>query len=181
MVAMRKRNLIILGGLLGAAAGWAMASSNPPLETVPQVDLGRYVGRWYEIARYPNRFERKCDRDVTAEYSIKRNGDIRVVNSCVKISGDVTQSIGAAKVVDKSTNAKLKVTFFWPFYGKYWIIALGWDYDYAVVGEPSRKYLWILSRNPQMPADLYREITGRLAAKGYDASKLVKTRQTGAR
>jgi apolipoprotein D and lipocalin family protein len=178
---MRPRNLIILGGLLGAAAGWAIASSNPPLETVPHVDLNRYVGRWYEIARYPNSFERKCDRDVTAEYSIKRNGDIRVVNSCVTSSGSISRSTGTAKIVDKSTNAKLKVTFFWPFYGKYWIIGLAQDYDYAVVGEPSRKYLWILSRSSHMPDDLYQQITARLPDKGYDASKLVRTRQTGAR
>ncbi|MGH9718257.1 MAG: lipocalin family protein [Candidatus Acidiferrales bacterium] len=177
---MRQRNLIIVGGLLGAAAGWAVANSNPALETVPEVDLGRYVGRWFEIARYPNRFERKCYRNVTAEYSTSRNGDIRVVNSCVKASGHVTQSIGVARVVDKSTNAKLKVTFFWPFYGKYWIIDLGRDYDYAVIEEPSRRYLWILSRNPQMPGDLYQRVTARLAAIGYDASRLMKTSQTAA-
>jgi apolipoprotein D and lipocalin family protein len=178
---MRRRNLVLLGGLLGAAAGWAIARSNPPLETVPRVDLHRYIGRWYEIARYPNSFERKCDRDVTAQYSIKRNGDIRVVNSCITSSGSITRSTGTAKIVDKSTNAKLKVTFFWPFYGKYWIIALGRDYDYAVVGEPSRKYLWILSRTPQMSDDLYQQLTAQLAEKAYDTSKLVRTRQTGAR
>lgn len=178
---MRRRNSILLGGLLGAAAGWVIASSNPPLETVPHVDLNRYTGRWHEIARYPNSFERKCDRDVTAQYSVKRNGDIRVVNSCVTSSGAISRSTGTAKVVDKATNAKLKVTFFWPFYGKYWIIALGRDYDYAVVGEPSRRYLWILSRSPHMTADLYQQITARLAEKSYDASKLVRTRQTGTR
>jgi len=178
---MRRRNLVLLGGLLGAAAGWAIARSNPPLETVPRVDLHRYIGRWYEIARYPNSFERKCDRDVTAQYSIKRNGDIRVVNSCITSSSSITRSTGTAKIVDKSTNAKLKVTFFWPFYGKYWIIALGRDYDYAVVGEPSRKYLWILGRTPQMSDDLYQQLTAQLAEKAYDASKLVRTRQTGAR
>ncbi|HVB87730.1 MAG TPA: lipocalin family protein [Candidatus Dormibacteraeota bacterium] len=178
---MRKRNIIILGSLIGAAAGWAFAHSNSPLETVPNVDLSRYTGRWYEIARYPNRFERKCDRDVTAEYSIKNNGDIRVANSCVKSSGAITQAIGTAKAIDKATNAKLKVAFFWPFYGKYWIIDLGQNYDYAVVGEPAREYLWILSRTPQMPDPLYQQITARLASKGYDASKLVKTRQTALR
>ncbi|MGA9882698.1 MAG: lipocalin family protein [Candidatus Acidiferrales bacterium] len=178
---MRKQNALILGGLLGMAAAWALARSNPPLDTVPQVDLDRYLGRWYEIARYPNRFERKCDRDVTAEYSIERNGKIRVTNSCVKSNGAITRAVGAAKVADKSTNAKLKVVFFRPFYGKYWIIDLGRDYDYAVVGEPSRRYLWILSRTPKMSNDLYSSITSRLAAKGYDASKLIQARQTAAR
>lgn len=176
---MRTRDLVVLGGVLGVAVGLAVACSNSPLETVPKVDLDRYLGRWYEIARYPNSFERKCDRDVTAEYSIKKNGDIRVVNSCVESSGKIARAVGTAKIVDKSTNSKLKVSFFWPFYGKYWIIDLGPDYDYAVVGEPSRRYLWILSRTPDMPDDLYREITGELATKGYEASKLVKIRQTG--
>jgi apolipoprotein D and lipocalin family protein len=178
---MRKRNLILLGGLVGAAAGWALANSRAPLETVSRVDLNRYLGRWYEIARYPNSFERKCARDVTAEYSIKPDGNIRVVNSCVTSSGSITRSVGTAKTVDRSTNAKLKVTFFWPFYGKYWIIDLGSDYDYAVVGEPSRKFLWILSRTPQMSNDLYLRITAQLASKGYDASKLMRTGQTSAR
>lgn len=178
---MGKRNALILVGLLGMAAAGALARSNPPLDTVPQVDLGRYAGRWYEIARYPNRFERKCDRDVTADYSIKRNGEIRVTNSCLKSNGTVSRAVGTAKVADKSTNAKLKVAFFWPFYAKYWIIDLGREYDYAVVGGPSRRYLWILSRTPQISDDLYSSITARLAAKGYDASKLIRTRQTADR
>lgn len=177
---MRTRNLILFGGVIGAAAGWALATSHPPLETVLHVDLNRYIGRWYEIARYPNGFERKCARDVTAEYSIKSNGDIRVVNSCITSSGAVARSVGTAKVVDKSTNAKLKVTFFWPFYGNYWIIALGQGYHYAVVGEPSRKYLWILSRTPRIPDDLYLQITSELASKGYEASKLVRTLRSSA-
>lgn len=175
---MRKPNLILLGGLIGAAAGWALAKSHPPLETVSTVDLNRYLGRWYEIARYPNSFERKCARDVTAQYSLKPDGDIRVVNSCTTLSGSIARSVGTAKTADKSTNAKLKVTFFWPFYGDYWIIDLGRDYDYAVVGEPSRKFLWILSRTSQMPQDLYLRVAARLASKGYDASKLIPTRQT---
>ncbi len=104
-----------------------------------------------------------------------------MTNSCVKSNGAVTRAVGAAKVADKSTNAKLKVAFFWPFYGKYWIIDLGREYDYAVVGEPSRRYLWILSRTSQVSDNLYSSITARLAARGYDASKLIRTRQTAAR
>ena len=158
-----------------------MASSDSLLQTVQHVDLNRYQARWYEIARYPNWFEKKCDRDVTAEYSKKDNGDIRVVNTCVTQSGKINQSVGTAKIVDKSTNAKLKVTFFWPFYGNYWVIDLGDNYEYAVVGEPSRDYLWILSRTPMMPDSVYRQITDGLTVKEYQSSKLVKTRQTGAR
>lgn len=162
------------------ATGLLMASSEPPLETVRHVDLNRYVGRWFEIARYPNRFERNCDRDVTAEYSIKQNGRIRVVNACTNRTGSIERSEGTAKIVDPSTNAKLKVTFFWPFYGDYWIIDLGNDYEYAVVGEPSRHYLWILSRTPALTDSVYQKITQQLPAKGYDPQKLVRTTQSAA-
>ena len=158
----------------------AMAASEPPLETVPHIDLSRYTGRWYEIARYPNKFETKCARDVTAEYSTKENGDIRVVNSCTAPNGRLVRSVGTAKVVDTSTNSKLKVAFFWPFYGKYWVLDLGERYDYAVVGEPGRDYLWILSRTPAMPDSTYEKILNRLPARGYDPEKLVRTHQSGA-
>ncbi len=114
---MRIRELLLVGALIGVAAGLAVAGPAVPLETVPHVDLNRYVGKWYEIARYPNRFERKCDRDVTAEYSMKENGGIRVVNTCVMASGKSDQSAGTARVVDTTTNAKLKVTFSGRFMG----------------------------------------------------------------
>ncbi len=148
-----------------------------PLETVAKVDLKRYTGRWYEIARYPNRFERKCDGNVTADYTQRADGKISVVNTCTTRDGKTAQSKGWAKIVDPKSDAKLKVTFFWPFFGDYWILELGPQYDYVVVGEPSRKYLWILSRTATMDDRLYAEVTGRLAAKGYDAGKLERTRQ----
>ena len=172
---MRISNVVEAVVLIGAVAGLVMANSEPPLETVRHVDLNRYLGRWFEIARYPNRFERKCDHDVTAEYSIKKDGRVRVVNACVSPTGKITQSEGTAKVVDSSTNAKLKVTFFWPFYGNYWIIALGDEYEYAVVGEPSRDYLWILGRSPVMQDSVYQHILQQLTDKGYDPRKLVRT------
>ena len=157
-----------------------MAASEPPLETVPHIDLSRYAGRWYEIARYPNKFELKCARDVTAEYSTKENGDIRVVNSCTAPNGRAVRSVGTAKVVDPSTNSKLKVAFFWPFYGKYWVLDLGEKYDYAVVGEPGRDYLWVLSRTPSMADSTYEKILSRLPSRGYDPEKLVRTHQSEA-
>ncbi len=175
---MRIRYVVMVAALMSAAAGLALAGSAAPLETVGHVDLGRYVGKWFEIARYPNWFEKKCDRDVTAEYSMKENGSIRVVNTCVKSDGKISRSAGSAVVVDTASNAKLKVTFFWPFYGKYWVIGLGGDYEYAVVGEPSREYLWILARSPVMPEATYSGIVAGLAAKGYDAAKLVRTTQS---
>lgn len=147
-----------------------------PLATVESVDLTRYAGKWYEIARYPNRFERKCASDTTAVYTIRRDGKIQVVNACREKSGRIKSVRGVAKVVDKNSNAKLKVSFFWPFYGDYWIIALSPDYQYAVVGEPKRKYLWILSRTPVMSETTYTELLRRISELGYDAGQLQKTK-----
>ncbi len=170
--------IAVLGGTVAALAVTTRTSANiVPLETVSHVDLQRYSGRWYEIARYPNWFERDCERDVTATYTTTGEGKIRVVNACRTADGKSKVSTGRAKVVDPATNAKLKVTFFWPFYGNYWVIDLGKDYEYAVVGEPSREYLWILSRTPQMDEKTYEEILGRLPAQGYDPAKLVKVKQ----
>lgn len=148
-----------------------------PLQTVQNVDLTRYMGLWYEIARYPNRFQRKCVSDVTARYRLLDNGQVEVINSCRRSDGSVDTAKGRAKVVDKTSNAKLKVTFFWPFYGNYWIVDLGANYEYAVVGEPDRRYLWILSRAPKMDETLYKQILARVAANGYDTNRLVKTPQ----
>jgi apolipoprotein D and lipocalin family protein len=154
------------------------AFSEVPLETVNKVDLNRYLGRWYEIAKYPNRFERRCDHSATANYAIRPDGKISVVNACTTVEGRIKRSSGWAKVVDERTSAKLKVTFFWPFFGDYWIIDLGPNYEFAVVGEPRRKYLWVLGRAPDIDERLYSAISGRLPAKGYDSSKLVRMRHT---
>jgi apolipoprotein D and lipocalin family protein len=154
-----------------------LADSEPELNTVSHVDLTRYVGKWYEIARYPNWFEKNGDTDVTAEYTARQDGKITVVNFCRR--ADATKvSKGEARVTDKTTNAKLKVAFFKPFYGNYWIIDLASNYSYAVVGEPSRKHLWILSRTPTMAEETYGEITRRVQELGYDTAKLIKTPQS---
>lgn len=149
-----------------------------PLEAVPHVELSRYVGTWYEIASFPQRFQRGCTGTV-ATYTIRPDGAIDVVNRCARdsLNGRITIAKGKARVVDAATNAKLKVTFFWPFWGDYWIIDLGHDYEFAVVGHPNRKYLWILSRTPSMPTDVYEEIIGRLRAQGYDTARLMRTVQ----
>jgi apolipoprotein D and lipocalin family protein len=161
---------------MGTAA--AVSGEEPRLEVVPSVDLERYLGTWYEIASYPAWFQKGCTA-VTAEYSRRDDGLIRVVNSCNQgsLDGKLKQSTGRAKVVEGSGNAKLKVSFFRPFWGDYWIIDLDPEYRWAVVGVPSRKFLWILSRSRSMDADLYQEITGRLQAKGYDKARLVRTLQ----
>jgi apolipoprotein D and lipocalin family protein len=146
---------------------------NNPLEVVPHVDLKKYLGKWYEIAHLPAKFQEGCT-DTTATYNLSKDGSISVLNECTR-NGKVKQSKGKAKVVDKNSNAKLKVTFFWPFYGDYWIINLGKDYDYAVVGTPNRKYLWILSRTLQMDDELFSQLIEFAKAKGFDVSKLIRT------
>lgn len=164
--------LLILLGSMGTAMGEA------PLSVVSFVDLERYLGKWYEIASYPAWFQKGCTGS-TADYSLLDNGKIQVVNRCYKdsLEGPLKESKGKAEVVDTTTNAKLKVWFFWPFKGNYWIIDLSPDYQWAVVGEPSRKYLWILSRTPLMDDTVYQGILERLPGKGYGPDKLKKTEQ----
>jgi len=146
------------------------------LETVPNVDLNRYTGKWYEIASFPQRFQKGC-HCTTAEYTLSKEDYIIVENRCNKdsINGKVSYIKGKAFVEPNSGNAKLKVQFFWPFRGKYWIIDLAEDYSYAVVGHPNRKYLWILSRTPVINETTYLEIIKRLQAKSFDISKLRRT------
>ncbi|NLE05266.1 MAG: hypothetical protein GX638_10780 [Crenarchaeota archaeon] len=147
--------------------------SNKYLETVAKVDLEKYLGKWFEIARLPAGFQNGCNQ-TTATYSLLDNGKISVVNECIK-NGKYKKAKGTAKVVDKKTGAKLKVSFFWPFYGDYWIIKLGKDYDYAVVGTPNHKYLWILSRTPKMDQKLYKELTQFAKSKGFAIDNLIQT------
>ncbi len=155
-----------------------MAQTNPKtLATVPSVDLKRYVGVWYEVARLPNRFEKDCAANVTATYTQRSVGKIEVINQCQKSNNVMKRSKGTAKVVAGSGNAKLKVTFFWPFAGDYWVLDLGQNYEYAVVGEPSRKYLWILSRTPQLDEALYQQLLNRMAAQGFDTKSIIKPTQ----
>ena len=156
----------------------ATLSSAQPLRTVPNVDLDRYTGTWYEIASFPQRFQKGC-HCTTATYTQSDKGYIIVENRCNRdsVNGKPSTIKGKAFVDEGSGNAKLKVQFFWPFKGKYWIIDLAQDYSYAVVGHPNRKYLWILSRTPKMADDVYRGITGRLKENGFDTGKLQPTQQ----
>ncbi len=146
------------------------------LEVVSHVDLNQYLGKWYEIAHTPVKFENGCS-ETTATYSLAKDGNIAILNEC-KRNGKMRQAKGKAKVVDKATGAKLKVTFFWPFSSDYWIIKLGKNYDYAVVGTPTLKYLWILNRTPQMDKKLYNQLVEFTKSKGFDVSTLEKTTHT---
>src|SRR6185503_12231246 len=161
-------------------AALALEGRKDELEVVPSVDLTRYVGRWYEISRLPNAFQKKCADTVTANYTMRANGKIEVINRCRKVSGEYATAKGTAKIVEKKTNAKLKVTFFWPFYGDYWILDLGPNYEYSVVGNRSRKYLWILSRTPQIDEGLYQRLLANMQRKGFDTTKMIRTVQSAA-
>ena len=173
------KKLVTIFGLAIVVFSWAgAAKSDSPLTVVDAVNLNRYLGMWYEIASYPSWFQKGCTGS-TAEYSLLSDDKIQVINRCHKesLEGPLKVSKGKAEVVDTTTNAKLKVWFFWPFKGDYWIIDLSPDYQWAVVGEPSRKYLWILSRTPTMDGAIYQEILERLPQKGYDPVKLRRTDQ----
>lgn len=172
-------SLALCAGLVALAQQSIAADTT--LKAVDRVDLRRYAGKWYEIARYPNRFQRDCESDTTAEYNLRNDGKIQVINSCRKKDGTITTARGTAKVVDTTTNAKLKVTFFWPFYGNYWIIGLSANYDYAIVGEPDRKYLWILSRTPTMDEVTYRQLLEQIKSAGYDPARLQRTKHSNGR
>jgi apolipoprotein D and lipocalin family protein len=164
-----------LAAIPSAAHAFGRGHSQPELATVPYVDLNRYLGRWYEIASIPQSFQKGCTA-TRATYTANDDGTIAVLNECNldSVNGKLKQAKGKAKVVDTTTNAKLKVTFFWPFYGDYWIVDLGNNYEYAAVGAPNRDYLWILSRNTTLDEHTYNEILERMTAKGFDVSRLVK-------
>ena len=173
------------GLALGAAlvlAGLSACSASPPaapLPTVAAVDLARYSGVWFEVAMLPNRFQAQCVADTQARYRSVA-GDIEVINRCREADGKVSEAKGIAKVVDGSGNAKLRVSFFRPFYGDYWVLALPDDYRWVLVGEPRRQYGWVLSRTPTLDA---ADLAGALTyaqALGYDWAAFKLTPQTRA-
>ena len=164
--------------LLFVPGAFAWAGSLP-VEAAPPVDVDRYAGKWYEIAHYPNRFQRDCAADATATYTPRPDGKIVVLNECRTEEGQVKSMRATARPASENgPNTKLKVTFFWPFSGQYWIIGLDPDYRWAVVGDPDRKYLWVLNREPQMEDGEYERALETARAQGYDTGRLTKTEQT---
>lgn len=160
-----------------AICGFGCASSGdlPPLKTVAKIDLNRYLGKWHEIARFDARFQRGCVGS-TAEYALLPDGRISVKNTCHKetTDGELKEATGIAWIDDPAEPAKLRVRFFWPFSAAYWVIALDDDYRWAVVGHPSRDYLWILSRTPTMEEELYQKILALITEQRYDVGRLIK-------
>lgn len=171
---------LAIGGL-GLASCSAIVSRHPiGNRAVPEpakaLDLDRYLGRWFELARYEQGFQKDCE-GVTASYSQRTNGGIDVLNRCRKPNGKISEARGRAKVVDTATGAKLKVSFFGPFYGDYWVMDRSDDYRWAIVGDPSGRYLWILHREPTPPEAEIQRLLGRAGELGYDTTLLRRTQQ----
>jgi apolipoprotein D and lipocalin family protein len=156
-----------------------------PVKTIPSLDVPRYMGTWYEIAKFPNWFQKKCVANTKAEYSIRADGNLKVLNSCKTASGEITDAEGTAKQVGAKDSPKLLVRFapawlsFLPMvWGDYWVIELDPQYQVAAVSDPKREYLWVLSRTPQLDKKVYEELLQRLQSQQFDVRKLELTTQT---
>jgi len=154
------------------------------VQTVSTVDLKRFTGKWYEISRYPNKFQKKCVGNTTATYSTKADGSLAVLNQCVMKDGTIGKADGEAKVSDTASNAKLEMNFASKFksflsadWKNYWIIDLDENYQYAAVADPKREYLLILNRTPEMNDAVYQNILRRVEKLGFNPGKLAKTSQ----
>ena len=171
-----------LAWLLAAAASvlttaCAASPADPP-EVASKIEIHRYLGTWHEIARLPFSRQEGC-AGTTATYSLRDDGALEVVNRCRDggLDGEERRAVGKAWVVDSTSNAKLKVQFFWPFQGDYWVLDVDPGYRWALVGTPDRRYLWILSRSATVDAELYRDLVTRAEAKGYPVERLIQTPQ----
>jgi apolipoprotein D and lipocalin family protein len=170
---------VALSGLCACQTTSERLGLEPPV-TVSGFELERYDGTWFEIGSYPNRFQQGCS-STTATYSIRDNGEVGVLNTCT-VDGKPNVANGVARAVDLN-NGKLEVSFFGPFFGDYWIVELGAangpdaDYTHAVVTSPSRDYLWILSRTPQLDDALVDSVFARLSEQGLDRERFVFTKQ----
>jgi apolipoprotein D and lipocalin family protein len=181
----KMRPLFVIAMLTFGFGGAAAADAAPaPLRVVPALDLARYAGAWYEIARLPNRFQAKCAGDVVARYEPRPDGRVTVINRCRTEKGDTTEARGVARPVEGQPTSILEVRFapailgFLPaVWGDYQVIALGAGYDHAVVGTPDRKYLWILSRTPQMDPALYQRLLEAAKDQGFAVAQVVATPQ----
>lgn len=169
--------------VLGAAALWAAAAvavAQPaPLATIPSLNLPRYMGTWYELARFPNRFQGQCIGPASAEYSLLPGGTVRVVNRCPLAGGQVDTAVGEARRIGPEGSPTLEVRFApawlsWlpAVWGPYWVVDLDPDYQLAVVSEPKREYLWVLSRSPEIEPARWEALQARLRAQGFDLARL---------
>jgi apolipoprotein D and lipocalin family protein len=163
----------------------APATAPGPVATIAALDVPRYMGTWYEIAKYPNRFQKKCVADTKADYQLQAGGTVKVTNRCRKEDGSLEEAIGEARQIGVSTSPRLQVRFApaWlsllPFvWGDYWVIDLDERYQLVAVSEPQREYLWVLARTPTVSPEAYEALLGRLRAQGFDLARLERSRQT---
>ena len=173
-----------LFGPTSAAAHAESAMAPQPPQTIAALDVPRYMGTWYEIAKFPNWFQKKCTGATRAEYRQLQDGGVQVINRCRLENGELSEAIGKAQQVGLATSPKLKVRFapdwlaFLPMvWGDYWVIDLDEDYQLAAVSEPERDYLWVLSRSPHVEPPRYQELLERLSRKGFDVRRLEPTPQ----
>ena len=173
------RRIALALAALAFALSPAVQAQPAPMQTVPSLDVPRYMGTWYEVAKYPNSFQKKCASSTQATYSLQADGQVQVLNRCKTAQGEWSEALGAARQIGGPTSAQLKVRFapawlsFIPMvWGDYWVIALDPHYQWVVVSEPRREYLWILSRTPQLPAATYQPLLEQLAARGFDLSRI---------
>ncbi len=159
-------------------------SAKLPLSTITSLDVPRYMGTWYEIAKYPNWFQRKCVADTRADYQLQVDGSVQVTNQCRLETGEMDKAVGEARQMGQSTSPKLQVRFApsWlsmlPFvWGNYWVIDLDAGYQLVAVSEPKREYLWVLSRTPRVAPEAFNALMGRLKAQGFDLNRLELTKQ----
>jgi apolipoprotein D and lipocalin family protein len=172
----KKSGILLVAGAICAAVLLRRSKSESAVEVVPRVDLARYMGKWYEIAHLPARFQRDCAKNTTASYALRPDGKVTVLNECRTADGRVKSAKGVARIASRNRpNTKLKVRFFGPFEGDYWIIDLDPEYQWAVVGDPDCKYLWILSRQPWLDSAIYQRLVERAKNQGYDPSRLILT------
>lgn len=176
---------VLVTGALCAHGTRAHAEAPPPaLTAIETLDVPRYMGTWYEIAKYPNRFQKQCAGFTQAEYLLQDDGRVQVINRCRTADGQLDEAIGTARQIGEANSPRLKVRFapawlsFIPaVWGDYWVIDLDPDYRLAAVSEPERKFLWVLSRTPKVAPEAYEALRARLAAQGFDLSRLEMTRQ----
>jgi apolipoprotein D and lipocalin family protein len=173
---------LALLGTLFVSCTFACAQPAVALASIANLAVDRYLGRWYEIAKFPNWFQKKCVADTSADYSVAPEGGLRVLNQCRLQNGQMDQAIGQARQIGGSTSAQLQVRFApaWlslvPWvWGDYWVVDLDAQYELAAVSEPKREYLWILSRSPTVDEVRYAALLSRLAAMGLDVGRLEKT------
>jgi apolipoprotein D and lipocalin family protein len=160
------------------------ASVAGPLESIASLDVTRYMGTWYEIAKYPNKFQKKCIAETRAEYQLKTNGRVQVTNQCKTENGSLDEAIGEARQLGTSSSSKLQVRFapVWlswlpVVWGNYWVIDLDPAYQLVAVSEPEREYLWVLSRTPQVSAEAFNALMARLKTQGFELGRLERTKQ----